>query len=131
MVAYVIFIKERTHNQGELDLYKEMAPAALAGHPITFRIAHGHKEVVEGHRITAEGTVLQGQPVVQPKGHYVSPTCVVSKEFDHRQNGEIALMFYPDFDGLTSKSFEAECVVAPILSRASKVRWPHFWQCYI
>src|SRR6202035_3582935 len=48
MVAYVIFIKERTHNQGELDLYKEMAPAALAGHPITFRIAHGHKEVVEG-----------------------------------------------------------------------------------
>jgi hypothetical protein len=37
-----------THNQGELDLYKEMAPAALAGHPITFRIAHGHKEVVEG-----------------------------------------------------------------------------------
>ena len=48
MVAYVIFIKERTHNQGELDLYKEMAPAAIAGHPITFRIAHGHKEVVEG-----------------------------------------------------------------------------------
>ena len=45
---YVIFIKERTHNQGELDLYKEMAPAALAGHPITFRIAHGYKEVVEG-----------------------------------------------------------------------------------
>ena len=39
MVAYVIFIKERTHNQGELDLYKERAPAALAGHPITFRIA--------------------------------------------------------------------------------------------
>jgi hypothetical protein len=48
MVAYLIFIKERTHNQGELDLYKEMAPAALAGHPITFRIAHGHKKVVKG-----------------------------------------------------------------------------------
>jgi hypothetical protein len=29
MVAYVTFIKERTHNQGELDVYKEMAPAAL------------------------------------------------------------------------------------------------------
>ena len=48
MAAYVIFIKERTRDQGELDLYREMAPAALAGHPITFRIAHGHKEVVEG-----------------------------------------------------------------------------------
>ena len=33
MAAYVIFIKERTHNQGEVDLYKEMAPAALADHP--------------------------------------------------------------------------------------------------
>ena len=27
-----------------------MAPAALAGHPIMSRIAHGHKEVVEGLR---------------------------------------------------------------------------------
>ena len=25
MAAYVIFIKERTHNQGQLDLYREMA----------------------------------------------------------------------------------------------------------
>jgi uncharacterized protein (DUF1330 family) len=48
MAAYVIFINERTHNQGELDLYGEMAAAALAGHPITFRIAHAQKEVVEG-----------------------------------------------------------------------------------
>jgi uncharacterized protein (DUF1330 family) len=48
MVAYVIFIKEQTHNQGELDLYKERAHSALAGHPITFRVAQGHKEVVEG-----------------------------------------------------------------------------------
>ena len=56
MVAYVIFIKERTLNQGELDPYNEMAPAALAGHPITFRIAPGHKEVVEAP--TAEHLVL-------------------------------------------------------------------------
>jgi hypothetical protein len=48
MAAYVIFIKARTGNQGELDLYGEMAPAALAGHPITLHIAHGHNEVVEG-----------------------------------------------------------------------------------
>jgi uncharacterized protein (DUF1330 family) len=48
MVAYVIFTKERTRNQRELDLYRDMAPAALAGHPITFRVAHGRKEVVEG-----------------------------------------------------------------------------------
>lgn len=48
MVAYVIFIKEKTKNQAEVELYKQMAPAGLAGHPITFPIAHGRKEVVEG-----------------------------------------------------------------------------------
>ena len=39
MVAYVIFTKERTRNQQEIDLYRDMAGAALAGHPITFRVA--------------------------------------------------------------------------------------------
>jgi uncharacterized protein (DUF1330 family) len=48
MVAYVIFIKEKTKKQAEVELYKQMAPAGMAGHPITFRIAHGRKEVVEG-----------------------------------------------------------------------------------
>jgi Domain of unknown function (DUF1330) len=48
MVAYVIFIKEKTKKQAEIELYKQMAPAGMAGHPITFRIAHGRKEVVEG-----------------------------------------------------------------------------------
>jgi uncharacterized protein (DUF1330 family) len=48
VVAYVIFIKEKTKNQAEVELYKQMAPAGMAGHPITFRIAHGRREVVEG-----------------------------------------------------------------------------------
>jgi len=48
MVAYVIFIKERTRNPAEIEVYKQMAPAGLKGHSITVRIAHGRKEVVEG-----------------------------------------------------------------------------------
>jgi uncharacterized protein (DUF1330 family) len=48
MVAYVIFIKERTRNPSEIEAYKQMAPAGMMGHPITMRIAHGRKEVVEG-----------------------------------------------------------------------------------
>jgi uncharacterized protein (DUF1330 family) len=48
VVAYVIFIKEKTKNQAEVQLYKQMAPAGMAGHPITFRIAHGRREVVKG-----------------------------------------------------------------------------------
>jgi hypothetical protein len=30
--AHVIFTKERTHNQGELDIYREMAPAKCCTH---------------------------------------------------------------------------------------------------
>ena len=59
MAAYVIFIKERTHNARELDLYRETVPAALAGHPLTFRIAHGHKEVVEGPDFEDMGTEVR------------------------------------------------------------------------
>jgi hypothetical protein len=47
MVPYVIFIKERTHYQGDSVSTRRWLPP-LAGHPITFRIAQGHKEVVEG-----------------------------------------------------------------------------------
>jgi uncharacterized protein (DUF1330 family) len=47
-VAYVIFIKERTRNPSEIETYKKMAPAGMAGHPITMRVAHGRKEIVEG-----------------------------------------------------------------------------------
>ena len=48
MVAYVIFLKERTRRPAEIEAYKQMAPAGMAGYPITFRITHGSKEIVEG-----------------------------------------------------------------------------------
>ena len=72
MVAYVIFIKERTHDQAEVDRYKEMAPAALAGHPITFRVAHGRKEVVEGPDFE-DMMVLEFPTFEEARGWYTSP----------------------------------------------------------
>jgi hypothetical protein len=38
VVAYIIFIKEKTKNQAEVELYKQMAPAGMAGHPIASRM---------------------------------------------------------------------------------------------
>jgi len=48
MVAYVIFIKERTRIPAEIETYKKMTPAGITGYPITLRVAHGRKEIVEG-----------------------------------------------------------------------------------
>jgi hypothetical protein len=32
----------------EIEPYKKIAPSGMVGHPITTRVAHGCKEVVEG-----------------------------------------------------------------------------------
>jgi uncharacterized protein (DUF1330 family) len=84
MVAYVIFIKERTRNQEEVDIYKEMAPAALAGHPITFRIAHGRKEVVEGPECD-DIMMLEFPTFEEAKSWYKSPAYQEASE--HRFKG--------------------------------------------
>ena len=48
MPAYVIFIRERTIDQSELDAYEKLAPASLEGLPIKFLAAYGRLEVLEG-----------------------------------------------------------------------------------
>jgi hypothetical protein len=35
MAAYVLFIRERTHNPSELKTSSEKAPAAMEGHAVT------------------------------------------------------------------------------------------------
>lgn len=37
-----------TRNPLEIEPYKKIAPSGMVGHPITTRVAHGCKEVVEG-----------------------------------------------------------------------------------
>ncbi|MGH6642624.1 DUF1330 domain-containing protein [Hypericibacter sp.] len=84
MVAYVIFIKERTRNQGEVELYKQAAPPAMAGHPITFRIAHGQKEVVEGPDFE-DMMMLEFPTFAEAKAWYSSPAYQAASQ--HRFKG--------------------------------------------
>jgi uncharacterized protein (DUF1330 family) len=79
MVAYVIFIKERTKDQEEVDRYKEMAPAAMAEHPITFRIAHGRREVVEGEDFE-DIMMLEFPTFAEANGWYDSPAYQAASE---------------------------------------------------
>ena len=84
MVAYVIFIKERTRDQREVDLYRDMAPAGLAGHPITFRVAHGRKEVVEGPDCE-DMMMLEFPTFEEAKAWYGNPAYQAASE--HRFKG--------------------------------------------
>ena len=56
MVAYVVFVREQTTNQAELDVYSSLAPATVTGHPATPRAVYGSFEVLEGPAI--EGAVV-------------------------------------------------------------------------
>lgn len=63
MTAYVIFIKEKTHDQRELDIYAEKMGAVLDGLPATVLSAYGRTEVFEGE--TPEGIVLFSFPTFE------------------------------------------------------------------
>jgi hypothetical protein len=53
MVAYIVFTRERTRNQAELDTYSQKVPASMPGHALTPRAFYGRLEVLEGARSKA------------------------------------------------------------------------------
>jgi len=86
MAAYVIFIKEKTVNQQELDIYAKKAPAGLVGHNIVTRAAYGKNQVVEG--VDVEGVaILEFPSFEEAKAWYENP--IYQKAKEHRLKGGI------------------------------------------
>lgn len=86
MAAYVIFIKEKTTNQQELDIYAKEAPAGLAGHNIVTRAAYGKNQVIEGTDV--EGVaILEFPSFEEAKAWYENP--IYQKAKEHRFKGGI------------------------------------------
>lgn len=56
MTTYMIFTREKTTNQAELDKYGPMAGAASGGHKLTPLVVYGKHEVLEG--APTEGVVI-------------------------------------------------------------------------
>ncbi|MGF6782252.1 DUF1330 domain-containing protein [Paraburkholderia sp. GAS334] len=72
MVAYVIFTREKTTKQTELDAYAQKAPAAAEGHNVSFLALYGKHEVLEGP--TMEGAaILQFPTIEEARRWYDSP----------------------------------------------------------
>ena len=84
MSAYAVFIRERTHDRGELEAYTPKAAASMAGHSMTVRAAYGRQEVLEGPPL--EGIVIVEFPSVEAaKAWYDSPAYRDARE--HRFRG--------------------------------------------
>lgn len=84
MATYVVFTREKTRDQSELDLYTPKAGASLAGHPIKVLAAYGRQEVLEGPPV--EGVVIVEFPTFdEAKAWYDSPAYREARE--HRFRG--------------------------------------------
>ncbi|MBW7458465.1 DUF1330 domain-containing protein [Paenibacillus sepulcri] len=84
MAAYIVFIREKTRNPEELQIYSRKAPAGLAGHPVTPLAVYGRHEVIEGE--AAEGmAILQFPSFEEAKAWYNSPA--YSEARKHRFKG--------------------------------------------
>jgi uncharacterized protein (DUF1330 family) len=69
MAAYMIFTRESTTDQSELDLYCSEAGATLEGHPATVLVHYGDFQMLEGDPI--EGAVVIRFPsVAEAKAFY-------------------------------------------------------------
>ncbi len=84
MTAYAVFIKEKTHDQAELDTYTKMVGASMAGRAMTPLAAYGKQEVLEGTPM--EGIVILAFPTMEDaKAWYDSPAYVEARQ--HRFKG--------------------------------------------
>ncbi|CAN7762726.1 MULTISPECIES: DUF1330 domain-containing protein [unclassified Caballeronia] len=56
MVTYIVFVRESTQDQIELDAYQAKAGESFAGHPIKVLAAYGPQQPLEGP--APEGVVI-------------------------------------------------------------------------
>ncbi len=84
MPAYVVFIREQSIDQTELQLYSELAPAGLAGHSVKPLAMYGAYQVLEGPDI--EGlAILEFPTFEEAQAWYFSPA--YQKALKHRLRG--------------------------------------------
>jgi uncharacterized protein (DUF1330 family) len=84
MSAYVIFIRETTTDDAEMQQYAQKAPAARAGHDITRIAFYGQLDVLEGP--AAEGVaILRFPDMAAAHAWYDSPAYQEARQ--HRFKG--------------------------------------------
>ena len=79
MTAYAIFIREKMVDPAEVENYKSLVGASMAGHAVTRLAAYGHHEVFEGAAM--EGVVVLSFPTFdEAKAWYTSPAYLKARE---------------------------------------------------
>ncbi|MGW2092882.1 DUF1330 domain-containing protein [Promicromonospora sukumoe] len=86
MSAYVVFFKESTHDQSEVDAYLENVEKSFEGHDAKILAAYGEQQALEGP--APEGVVVIEFPTTAAaRAWYESPAYQAAAE--HRFKGAI------------------------------------------
>lgn len=90
MSAYVVIVREHTHNAQEMALYRERAPAARHGRDLAPVAFYGLHEVLEGEPV--EGiAILRFPSMAAAKDWYLSPAYAEARA--HRLRGSSSRMY--------------------------------------
>ena len=72
MATYIVFTKESTTSQADLDVYQSKVGPTFAGHPVKVLAAYGPQQVLEGEG--PEGVVIVEFPTTaEARAWYDSP----------------------------------------------------------
>ena len=71
MPAFMVFIREKTLDQSELEAYWSKIRATLEGRPVKVLAAYGRHVTLEGPEV--EGVVVAEFPTIEARAWYDSP----------------------------------------------------------
>jgi uncharacterized protein (DUF1330 family) len=90
MAAYIVYTRERTTNQAELDTYAKLAVPTLKGYPATPRAFYGKLDVLEGPPF--EGAVIIEFPTMA-EAHEWFDSPAYQAAVKHRMAGSVYRVF--------------------------------------
>jgi uncharacterized protein (DUF1330 family) len=82
--GYIVFLRERTLDEAELERHMQMVPATLTGRGAIPRVVYGNVEILEGEPFEALA-ILEFSSTAEAKAWYASPAYQASLE--HRYAG--------------------------------------------
>jgi uncharacterized protein (DUF1330 family) len=93
MPAYIIFTREKTISQPEMDIYNGLAGPSLAGHPAKLLAFYGEQQILEGP--AHEGAVVLEFPsIAEARAWYDGPA--YQEAAKHRHTGADYRVFIVD-----------------------------------
>lgn len=93
MPAYIIFARDVTTDQAEMDIYSPLARASMAGHPIKPLSVYGDFQSLEGQPIEG-AVVLEFPTIAEARAWYDSPA--YQEALVHRKAGADYRVFITD-----------------------------------